>query len=108
MKYVPLLIVCLFLVLTAGAIVAIANCADCSSGSPPVTGYTFTTTEIARVPACTESFPELPIIAARLNIAPYYGGKPSAFVLVMCDGRKYDFIELLNAALERLDQKGNR
>lgn len=61
--------------------------------------------EIVRIPPCIEYFPELPSIAERLHVAPYADGKPSAMVLAMCDGRKYDFMELINALLNRLDQQ---
>lgn len=51
-----------------------------------------------------EAFKELPKIAARLGVKPVSGdSKAGAMVLTMCDGSEYDFIEIINATLDRLD-----
>jgi hypothetical protein len=64
---------------------------------------TSTTREIARIPACTEAFADLPRIADRLDVKPG-SGISGSMVLTMCDGRQYDFVALLNAFLDKLDK----
>lgn len=58
---------------------------------------------IVSVPSCIEQFKDLPKLAERLNVSANTL-KSNTFVLGMCDGRKYDFIALINAFLDRMDK----
>ena len=102
MKYIPLSIACLFLVLTVGAIIAIADCTDCSSGPAPGTAGTITFSTNSSL--CREQFPQLPALADRLGVKSGYGPQQSA-VLSMCDGTVYDLFALVNAFLDRMEKQ---
>jgi hypothetical protein len=56
---------------------------------------------------CVEAFPDLPRIAERLDVKPIDKFEPSlarAFVLRMCDLREFDFFEIINAFLDKLEK----
>jgi hypothetical protein len=55
------------------------------------------------MPACTEKFKGLPEVARKLHVQPSKGG--GDIVLSMCDGRNYSLIELMNAFIDRMNEK---
>lgn len=60
--------------------------------------------EIFSIPACVESFPQLPDLAERLGVKPIESSKGGMALLSMCDGRKYDLIQLINALLDKMEK----
>lgn len=54
------------------------------------------------VPRCVDRFKDLPALAERLGVQE--GAGSGTFVLGMCDGRQYDFMALIGAALDRIDK----
>jgi hypothetical protein len=66
-------------------------------------------TLVPLIPACVEHFKELPGIASRLGVKPTGNNSGTyasagSIVLTMCNGDQYDFFEIINAALDRLDR----
>jgi hypothetical protein len=63
--------------------------------------------EWSRVDSCIEMHRDLPRIAERLGVKPIDKAAPPerSMVLSMCDGRQYDFIEIMNVFLDKLDRK---
>ena len=60
---------------------------------------------VAQAP-CTEVFPELPALAKRLGVPPGAATVPAgAIVMSMCNGDEYDLFALINALLDRIDQR---
>lgn len=77
--------------------------ASAQSGS-----MTFTTSPNAAVtiPPCEEAFPGLPQIAERLGVEEWKGNRPGQATMVLgtCDGRRYAFLELVHALLDKIDK----
>lgn len=60
---------------------------------------------------CRDHFKDLPAMAERLHVSPIdksVGGLNIGFMLQMCDGRSYDFMALINAVLDRMDEAAKR
>lgn len=59
---------------------------------------------VVEMTACRETFPGLPALAERLAVNPAAPGATLEVALSMCDGTRYDFFALINAALDRVDR----
>jgi len=53
---------------------------------------------------CIERFSKLPALTERLKVPETADSEPSV-VIEMCDGRKWDVFDILQALLDRMEQK---
>lgn len=64
----------------------------------PTSGYPAV---VSHPPCNDDPFKALPALAERLGVATVQRG---AILLRMCDGRMYDFVDLLHALLDRMER----
>jgi hypothetical protein len=52
-----------------------------------------------------DPFEKLPALAERLGVTPVEIAAPSTVIMMVKDGRKYDLFDLINAFLDKLDNR---
>lgn len=55
--------------------------------------------------ACIDTYPNLPLTAWRLGISPWERSGNAGYVFRMCNGDEYQIDALINALLDRMEEK---